>query len=61
MNVEKNNQNKQNEIAKTWLSGSRSVTLILNRAIAEEYDLIDPQYVILERQKNGILIRRIRE
>ncbi len=52
------NVNK-NEIVKTWLSGQKSVTLIVERKLAEEYDLIDPQYVVLERKPEGILIRKL--
>jgi hypothetical protein len=53
-------QNKSiNEIAKTWISGQNSVTLIIERKIAEEYDLIDPQHVVLERRHDGILIRKL--
>jgi hypothetical protein len=55
------NTNNKNEIAKTWISGKKSVTLILERKLAEEYDLIDPQYVVLERKANGILIRKLEE
>jgi hypothetical protein len=55
-----NKSNKiNNEIVKTWISGKKSVTLILERKLAEEYDLIDPQYVVLERKENGILIRKL--
>lgn len=50
---------KKDEIAKTWISGQRSVTLILERKLAEEYDLIDPQYIVLERRPEGILIRKM--
>ncbi|HEY9486076.1 MAG TPA: hypothetical protein VIQ04_05505 [Nitrososphaeraceae archaeon] len=35
-------QQHKNEIAKTWISGQKSVTLIIERKLAEEYDLIDP-------------------
>ena len=31
---------KKNEIVKTWISGQRSVTLIIEKKIAEEYDSI---------------------
>lgn len=55
-----NKSNKSNNgIAKTWLSGRNSVTMIIERKIAEEYDLIDPQHVILERKPEGILIRKL--
>ena len=50
---------KKNEIVKTWISGQRSVTLIIEKKIAEEYDLVDPQHVILERRPEGILIRKL--
>lgn len=52
------NVNK-NEIVKTWISGQKSVTLIVERKSAEEYDLMDPQYVVLERKPEGILIRKL--
>ena len=51
--------NCNNEIAKTWISGQKSVTLIIERKLAEEYDLIDPQHVVLERRPEGILIRKL--
>jgi hypothetical protein len=51
-------ENKK-EIAKTWISGQKSVTLIIERSLAEEYDLINPQYVVLERKPEGILIRKL--
>lgn len=59
-NIETNKHTKNiNEIAKTWISGQKSVTLIIERRLAEEYDLIDPQHVILERRPEGILIRKL--
>jgi hypothetical protein len=48
-----------NEIAKTWISGNNSVTMIIEKRIAEEYDLTEPSHVVLERTKRGILIRRL--
>jgi len=41
----------ENEIAKTWITGQRSVTLIIGKKITEEYGLTHPQHVILERRK----------
>ena len=58
MRIKLDNNNK-NEIVKTWITGKKSVTLIIERKLAEEYDLIDPQYVILEPKENGILIRKL--
>jgi hypothetical protein len=54
-----NNNINKNQITKTWLTGKKSVTLVIERKLAEEYDLIDPQYVILERKEDGILIRKL--
>ncbi len=49
---------KKNEIAKTWISGQLSCTLIIPKKIALEYGLDEPSHVILERRDDGILIRR---
>ena len=49
----------QNEIVKTWITGQKSVTMIIERKLAEEYELTDPQYVVLERKQEGILIRKL--
>ncbi len=50
---------KKNEIGKTWISGQNSVTMIIDRKLAEEYDLLDPQHVVLERRPEGILIKKL--
>ena len=49
----------QNEIAKTWISGQKSCTLIIKRELAAEYGLIEPQHVVLERRPEGILIKKL--
>jgi hypothetical protein len=49
-----------NEIAKTWISGQKSCTLIIKRQLAEEYGLKEPSHVILERRPEGILIRKLK-
>jgi hypothetical protein len=49
----------KSEIAKTWISGQRSATLIIERTLAEEYGLTEPSHVILERRPDGILIRKL--
>ena len=59
MSYNNTTNNNNDEIAKTWISGQKSVTMIIERRLAEEYDLIDPQYVILERRPEGILIRKL--
>jgi hypothetical protein len=57
--INENINNNKNEIVKTWITGKKSVTLIIERKLAEEYDLIEPQYVLLERKDEGILIRKL--
>jgi hypothetical protein len=49
----------EKEIAKTWISGQKSCTLIIRREIAQEYGLTEPSHVILERRPEGILIRKL--
>jgi hypothetical protein len=45
----------ENEIAKTWISGQKSCTLIIKRELAQEYGLVKPSHVVLERRPEGIL------
>ena len=49
----------ENEIAKTWISGQRSCTLIIKKELAEEYGLTESAHVVLERRPEGILIRKL--
>ena len=51
---------KQKKIAKTWISGQRSATLIIERSLAEEYGLTEPSHVVLEKRPEGILIRKLK-
>jgi antitoxin component of MazEF toxin-antitoxin module len=48
------------KIAKTWISGQRSATLIIARSLAEEYGLTQPSHVVLEKRNDGILIRKLK-
>jgi hypothetical protein len=48
-----------NKIAKTWISGQCSATLIIEKSLAEEYGLTKPSHVVLERRPEGILIRKL--
>jgi hypothetical protein len=48
------------KIAKTWISGQRSATLIIEKTLAEEYGLTEPAHVVLERRPEGILIRKLK-
>jgi bifunctional DNA-binding transcriptional regulator/antitoxin component of YhaV-PrlF toxin-antitoxin module len=49
----------EKEIIKTWISGQRSCTLIIPKEIALEYGLDEPSHVVVERRKEGILIRKL--
>jgi hypothetical protein len=49
----------KSEIAKTWVSGQKSCTLIIEKKLAEEYGLVEPSHVILERRSDGILIKKL--
>lgn len=49
----------EKEIAKTWISGQNSCTLIIEKKLAAEYGLTEPSHIILERRPEGILIRKL--
>jgi hypothetical protein len=59
INNPKTTNNLENEIAKTWISGQKSCTLIIRRELAQEYGLLEPSHVVLERRPDGILIRKL--
>jgi hypothetical protein len=50
---------KNEVIAKTWISGQKSCTLIIEKELAKEYGLIEPSHVVLEKRPEGILIRKL--
>jgi antitoxin component of MazEF toxin-antitoxin module len=47
------------EIAKTWLTGQNSCTMIIPRDIAKAYGLEEPSHVVVEGTDKGILIRKL--
>lgn len=49
----------ENDIAKTWISGQNSCTLIISKKLAERYGLTEPSHVILQGTTAGILIRKL--
>jgi len=55
----KKNNMIEKEIAKTWISGQKSCTLIIEKKLAAEYGLTEPSHIILERRPEGILIRKL--
>lgn len=50
----------ENIISRTWISGKKSVTLIIDHKLAKEYNLTEPQYVVMERKEDGILIKKLK-
>lgn len=53
-------KSNEKEIIKTWLTGSRSCTLIIPKDFAKEYGLDEPSHVIVEGTSEGILIRKLK-
>ncbi|MDQ6667511.1 MAG: AbrB/MazE/SpoVT family DNA-binding domain-containing protein [Thermoproteota archaeon] len=47
------------EIVRTWLAGHCSCTLVIPKEFAREYGLDKPAHVILEKKRDGILIRKL--
>jgi len=47
-------------IRKTWITGKNSTTLVIPKELAHEFDLSQfPSYVVLEKTKDGILVRKL--
>lgn len=46
-------------ITRTWLAGSHSCTLIIPKDFAKEYGLDRPSHVIIEKLRDGLLIRKL--
>lgn len=47
------------EITKTWLSGNRSCTLVIPKTLAKACGIDKPSHVIIEKQQDGLLIRKL--
>jgi bifunctional DNA-binding transcriptional regulator/antitoxin component of YhaV-PrlF toxin-antitoxin module len=47
------------EITKTWITGNSSRTLVIPKRFAKQYGLDKPIHVIVEKQANGLLIRKL--
>jgi hypothetical protein len=47
------------EIAKTFLSGKLSATLVIPIEIARRYGLEKPAHVVVEETSDGILIKKL--
>jgi hypothetical protein len=54
-----NENNQQQEITKTWISGQSSCTLIIPKSVAVQYGLDTPTHVVVEGTPEGILIRKL--
>jgi hypothetical protein len=50
---------REKEIIRTWLAGNHSCTLVVPKDFAVEYKLDKPSHVIIEKRREGLLIRRL--
>jgi hypothetical protein len=55
MMSEKNNK----QIIKTWLAGQCSCTLVIPKDFAKEYGLDKPSNVVVEKTREGLLIKKL--
>lgn len=51
--------NGKREIIKTWLAGRCSCTLVIPKDFAREYGLDKPSHVIIEKRREGLLIKKL--
>lgn len=58
-NQVRNRENRKTFVAKLWVAGSCSSTIIIPKPLAEKYHLNEPCHVQFEPQKEGILLRKI--
>lgn len=58
MSVNQHDNSKQ--ITRTYLTGSKSTTLVIPKKLATAYGLDNPSHVILEPRSNGILIKKLK-
>ncbi|MGH9978491.1 MAG: hypothetical protein ACRD8Z_22070 [Nitrososphaeraceae archaeon] len=54
-----NEKKNDKEIIRTWLAGNQSCTLVIPKNFAREYNLDKPTHVIVEKKKEGLLIRKL--
>jgi hypothetical protein len=47
------------EIARTWLTGNISCTLVISKNFAKEYDIDKSTPMIIEKRPDGLLIRKL--
>jgi bifunctional DNA-binding transcriptional regulator/antitoxin component of YhaV-PrlF toxin-antitoxin module len=52
--------NQSKEITKTFITGQNSCTLVIPKSVALEYGLTSPSHIVVERDKDGILIRKLK-
>ena len=55
--MSENNNSKQ--IIRTWITGKSSCTLVIPKEFATEYGLDHPSHVIIEKRKDGMLIKKL--
>ena len=54
-----NKRTDAKRITNTYISGHNSCTLVIPKSIATECGLDSPSHVVVERTKDGILIRKL--
>ena len=55
--MKENNDNKA--IAKTWITGNSSCTLVIPKSFAKQYGFDKPTHIIIEKRPDGLLIRKL--
>jgi len=55
MNVKSGNK----EIARTWITGKTSCTIVIPKRFATELGLDKPSHVLIERVQDGLLVKKL--
>lgn len=58
--LEENKESRQNkQIIRSWLSGNCSCTLVIPKVFARDIGLDKPSNVIIEKTRDGLLIKKL--
>ena len=52
-------ENNSKRIVRTWITGKCSCTLVIPKEFAREYGLDQPSHVVVEKQDEGLLIKKL--
>jgi hypothetical protein len=50
---------EEKKIVTTWITGQLSCTLVIPKGFARDYGLDSTSHVIVEKQEEGLLIRKL--